>query len=177
MQNTPISRRTLLKALLAGGGSVVALSFLPERWLKPVVHTGVLPAHAASSSCSVGTYGLTVLVTPTEAVQLLTFVTTPASMLGQTISWQFTALPTFSGGVAFTNDPPSRPLPEIEGTGTVISLGPYGYGFAVLEDSEGGAPYITGVPETMTARISFTTSDNNTCTQTFSGVTVNTLIV
>ena len=46
-ENQPeqISRRRLLKALTAAGG-VIAASFLPGKWAKPVVEVGVLPAHA-----------------------------------------------------------------------------------------------------------------------------------
>ncbi len=42
----PLSRREMLKTLAAGSGALAA-AFLPERWAKPVVQTGVLPAHAA----------------------------------------------------------------------------------------------------------------------------------
>jgi hypothetical protein len=47
-----LSRREVLKALAAIGGAAAASSFLPEKWVKPVVETGVLPAHAQSSVCS-----------------------------------------------------------------------------------------------------------------------------
>jgi hypothetical protein len=41
-----LSRRELLKAMTALGGAAVASSFLPEKWVKPEVGSGVLPAHA-----------------------------------------------------------------------------------------------------------------------------------
>ncbi len=45
-----ISRRELLKVLIAGSGGIAAAGFLPEKWLKPVVKSGVLPVHAQSSA-------------------------------------------------------------------------------------------------------------------------------
>lgn len=45
-----ISRRDLLKALIAGGGGIVAAGFIPQKWFKPVVKSGVLPAHAQASA-------------------------------------------------------------------------------------------------------------------------------
>ncbi|HSM26012.1 MAG TPA: hypothetical protein VK856_14205 [Anaerolineaceae bacterium] len=45
-----ISRRDLLRAIVAGSGGFVATSFLPEKWLRPVVKSGVLPAHAQASA-------------------------------------------------------------------------------------------------------------------------------
>jgi hypothetical protein len=177
MDNYPIARRTLLKTILAGSGSIVAASFLPGRWLKPVVRMGVLPAHAQSSdpTCSAGTFGMTVLVTPTTEVQLITIITTPSSMIGQNITWQFNSLPTFSGGVTFVNDPPDKPLPLTSGTGSVTDLGSYGYGFTVLTVTGGAAPYITGTPATMSAGVSFTTPDDSTCLQSFNNITVGTV--
>jgi hypothetical protein len=50
MPQKNITRRALLKAILAGSGGIAAASFLPEKWLKPVVQSGVLPVHAATSS-------------------------------------------------------------------------------------------------------------------------------
>lgn len=45
----PISRRQLLKALVAAGGGLAASLFLPQRWVSPAVEVGVLPAHAQIS--------------------------------------------------------------------------------------------------------------------------------
>jgi hypothetical protein len=44
-----ITRRAALKAILASMGGISALAFLPSRWVKPVVESGVLPAHAQTS--------------------------------------------------------------------------------------------------------------------------------
>lgn len=48
-----LSRREVLKALAAGSGALAAAAFLPGRWAKPLVQTGVLPAHAQSSRCAI----------------------------------------------------------------------------------------------------------------------------
>lgn len=45
-----ITRRDMIKALIAGSGGIVAAGFVPEKWLKPVVKSGVLPAHAQASA-------------------------------------------------------------------------------------------------------------------------------
>lgn len=43
------SRRTLLKSLATGGGVAISVTALPERWIRPVVDSVVLPAHAVTS--------------------------------------------------------------------------------------------------------------------------------
>ncbi len=45
-----LSRREVLKALGAIGGAAATSLLLPERWVKPVVEAGVVPAHAQSSA-------------------------------------------------------------------------------------------------------------------------------
>ncbi len=45
-----ITRRDALKAIIAGSSGIVAAGFVPEKWLKPVVKSGVLPVHAQASS-------------------------------------------------------------------------------------------------------------------------------
>jgi hypothetical protein len=45
-----LSRREVLKALAAMGGAAAVSSFLPEKWVKPVVEAGGVPAHAQSSN-------------------------------------------------------------------------------------------------------------------------------
>ena len=50
MYRQKISRRNLLKAIIAAGGGLTAAAFLPEKWVKPVVSAGVIPVHAAASS-------------------------------------------------------------------------------------------------------------------------------
>lgn len=49
MSPNRLTRREMLKAILAAGGAVSAALFIPEKWLKPVVGSGVLPAHAQGS--------------------------------------------------------------------------------------------------------------------------------
>lgn len=44
-----LSRREALKALTAVSGAVLAGAMLPDKWARPVVGSGVLPAHAQAS--------------------------------------------------------------------------------------------------------------------------------
>ncbi|MGD9100541.1 MAG: twin-arginine translocation signal domain-containing protein [Anaerolineae bacterium] len=44
-----LSRRQLLKALIAAGGALTVSTVLPGQWSQPVVEVGVLPAHAQGS--------------------------------------------------------------------------------------------------------------------------------
>jgi hypothetical protein len=48
-QAKKITRREALKALTAAGGAVMAGAMLPDKWAKPVIGSGVLPAHAQAS--------------------------------------------------------------------------------------------------------------------------------
>ena len=48
---TQLTRRQLLKILAALGGAVTASSLLPEKWSRPQVGAGALPAHAQSTLC------------------------------------------------------------------------------------------------------------------------------
>ena len=48
------SRREALKSILAVTGGLAAAAFLPARWVKPVVNTGTIPAHAQASAVQVG---------------------------------------------------------------------------------------------------------------------------
>jgi hypothetical protein len=52
MANRQIGRRDLLKALAATGGAIAAVTILPGKWAKPVIETGLLPAHAVGSTTS-----------------------------------------------------------------------------------------------------------------------------
>jgi hypothetical protein len=47
--HTPLGRRDLIKALAAGSGALAVAAFLPGKWAKPLVQSGVLPAHAQST--------------------------------------------------------------------------------------------------------------------------------
>jgi hypothetical protein len=38
-----------LKVLAAAGGGITAAAFLPAKWVKPIVNSGVLPVHAQAS--------------------------------------------------------------------------------------------------------------------------------
>jgi hypothetical protein len=49
-QPSGLSRRELLKVLAASSGAVAAAAFLPGKWARPLVSSGVLPAHAQSSN-------------------------------------------------------------------------------------------------------------------------------
>lgn len=58
MDAQKMCRRQLLKGVLAFGAAFGTASFLPEKWIKPVIRAGVLPAHAqASNACQQGLFG------------------------------------------------------------------------------------------------------------------------
>jgi len=44
-----LSRREALKALSAASGAILTAAMLPDKWARPVVGSGVLPAHAQAS--------------------------------------------------------------------------------------------------------------------------------
>jgi hypothetical protein len=64
LEQKTISRRQLLKTLIAAGGAVTASTLLPGEWARPVVEVGVLPAHAQASAISTATPTPTVAPTP-----------------------------------------------------------------------------------------------------------------
>jgi hypothetical protein len=47
-----LTRRQLIKILAALGGAVTASSLMPEKWSRPQVGFGALPAHAQSTLCA-----------------------------------------------------------------------------------------------------------------------------
>jgi hypothetical protein len=49
VNSNKISRRQALKALLAASGGLTAAAFVPSKWVKPLVMSGVLPVHAQTS--------------------------------------------------------------------------------------------------------------------------------
>ena len=69
-----ISRRELLKLLAATGGAIAGSSILPNKWTRPLVETGVLPAHAQISE----------LPTPTPE---------PSAPLTIRASWEMSQIP------------------------------------------------------------------------------------
>ncbi len=61
-----INRREIIKVLAASGGALAAAAFLPGKWTRPAVGSGVLPAHA-QATCGSAT------PTITRAVGLIIF--------------------------------------------------------------------------------------------------------
>ena len=51
MADKEINRREAIKQFLAAGGLVTAASFLPGKWIKPVIASGKLAPHAQASAC------------------------------------------------------------------------------------------------------------------------------
>jgi hypothetical protein len=77
---TMVSRRKLLKALAATSGAVVASQMLPGQWMKPVIESGVLPAHAVGSPTRTPTSTPQPGITPTNTPQPgITPTATPAA--------------------------------------------------------------------------------------------------
>ena len=72
---TEINRRPLLKAIGATIGAGTALGILPKSWTRPVVHSVIVPAHAAASPGTTGTTG---------TVTTVTTVTTATTVTGTT---------------------------------------------------------------------------------------------
>jgi hypothetical protein len=54
-----MDRRPLLKAIGTGIGGGVALTLLPKSWTRPVLHSVIVPAHAAASPAATTTPGTT----------------------------------------------------------------------------------------------------------------------
>lgn len=48
-KNSSKRRRILLRSIAVGSGTAIAYKTLPENWVKPVVNSVVLPAHAQAS--------------------------------------------------------------------------------------------------------------------------------
>ena len=74
-----ISRGEAIKALAAAGGALTAGAFLPARWTRPLVESGVLPAHAQASCLYVLSYNPEPgLCCPIDADTFVKFTWTPA---------------------------------------------------------------------------------------------------
>jgi len=83
-----LTRRDALKTLAAITGAV-ALANLPNRWEKPVVAVGALPAHAAAS---VGTGNIMVELTDGGSV-VVTINGEPHTLITNSPSYTWTNLP------------------------------------------------------------------------------------
>jgi len=78
-----INRRPLLKAIGAGAGTGVALGLLPKSWMRPVVQSVIVPAHAAASpSVTTTTASPTTTVAPTTTVPATTGAPTTTAAPG-----------------------------------------------------------------------------------------------
>jgi hypothetical protein len=76
---TAVSRRRLLKALVAAGGAATASTMLPGKWSKPIVEMGVLPVHAQITPLPDATATPTPTSTPTPTP---TSTPEPAAIIG-----------------------------------------------------------------------------------------------
>lgn len=99
-----LGRRRVLKAALATGGAVATL-LLPERWVKPVVQMGILPAHAQISPRPTPTPNPTVAPTQTPTATPTATATQPL------LPYRFLRCEIFDGGWGIvescaTIDPP-----------------------------------------------------------------------
>lgn len=62
------ARRNLLKALVAGGGAFAMGKTVPQSWVKPMVKSVVLPAHAQTSPVIQNTTSRTLLSSPFDNI-------------------------------------------------------------------------------------------------------------
>ena len=146
-KSTPDSRRRLLKALSLGGAAAGLGQVLPERWVRPIVNSVVLPAHAqlspgqqvvTFSSCSLSnaTYNGTSGTTNQVSVNIAYFVSsnfgldlTNISTIDITFTFQpsgTTATPGFAGttdaaGNGSGSVPPPAPISAPAGQ-TAVSM-------------------------------------------------------
>jgi hypothetical protein len=54
MRDQELTRRRLLKRVLVTGAVLAGSQALPERWLRPVIDTAILPAHAQATVATTG---------------------------------------------------------------------------------------------------------------------------
>jgi len=100
-----INRREIIKVLAASGGALAAAAFLPNRWAKPVVGSGVLPAHA-QSTCGNATpiitsaTGIIIFIQPNPYVTVQMFYQDPASLISS------------DDLIAYTVDSPCGPIQD-----------------------------------------------------------------
>ena len=62
------NRRKLLKSIAAGSGAIVAGKTLPESWVRPVVDSIILPAHAQTSCVVAGCYASPSSAPPNQTI-------------------------------------------------------------------------------------------------------------
>ena len=97
MSQKMISRRDALKIALAAGGGITAAAFLPQKWVDPMVKSGVLPVHAQTSGgfMSAQDDGTTYVEDMLSVFLLEAFVgsdpTTPIPGVTVTLTWSFTS--------------------------------------------------------------------------------------
>jgi len=56
-KNTEGSRRKILKSMAVGSGAIIAGKSLPDTWVRPVVDSVILPAHAQTSTTTLFAIG------------------------------------------------------------------------------------------------------------------------
>ena len=83
------ARRKLLKTLIAGGGAATTVGatglVIPKQWIKPVVDSVMLPAHAQTTGCL-------------ELVDSTTFTGIPANTTPTTVEFIGTTVPRSGNG-------------------------------------------------------------------------------
>lgn len=72
MSDAESKRRSLLKMIGASLGAGSALAILPKSWTRPVVHSVIVPAHAAASPATT----VTTATTATTVTTATTFTST-----------------------------------------------------------------------------------------------------
>jgi hypothetical protein len=162
MTTKKISRRQVLKTLLAAGGGIGAASFLPAKWLKPVVESGVLPAHAQTSGAvKLCVSGYTLFTyTSGGGANLNLDLQVPAALFGKTIAWNYINLPKLDKGT-FSN-------PKLRSGSMAVAFDPPNYYVNTMYGDVSASPdLITSV----TVRL--TPQGGSVCTQAFTNVTVN----
>ena len=162
-----ISRRHALKTLLAAGGGIGAASFLPAKWLKPVVESGVLPAHAQTSGgvklpaqCVSGYTLFTYTTSNHGNISLNLDLWVPAALSGKTIGWNYINLPVLDKGV-FSN-------PSLQTDSMVVDFdSPHYYVNTMYGDVTVSPDLITSVT------VLLTVEGTPVCTQKFTNIIVN----
>lgn len=149
---SPGGRRRLLRAL--GKGSFAAL---PVIWVRPIVQSTILPAHAQSSPTPVCSVGVTWANTSTEnPVCLLFDGADQGCALNETETFS-DSLPAGTYNVFFVWGGGPGTIQDFTYTVVCCGVGPTGFPAIVTPTHTGG-----GVPAAI-----FTVSDDGTCTVVF----------